>query len=62
MFSKRRRELLAKTAMDAFKIFLAAVLASDFLTRLPTPLRAIMLVITVGTLVVGFFLMPERCD
>jgi len=62
LFSDGRRKLLARTFMDAFKIFLAAMRASEFFMKFPSPVRAAMIVVTAGTLIAGFLIMPERGD
>jgi len=62
LFSDGRRKLLARTFMDAFKIFLAAMLASEFFMKFLIPVRVMMIVVTVGALAAGFFIMPERGD
>ena len=62
LFSKKRRELLAKTIMDLAKVQAAAAMTTAFFRELPVTVRVLMAVMFVGLLVVGFLVQPEKGD
>ena len=57
--SERRRELLAKTAMDIAKIVIGAIFAGGLLINLDMPARLALALVVLAFLLVGFFICPK---
>ena len=57
-----RRWIVSKTLFDLLKIEVAAAYASKFFADVPTPIKAVLVGLMVGTAVAGFVLYPKEGD
>lgn len=60
IFTTKRRDLLAKTAVDLVKILIAAGLASEFFSLMPWWIRVPLAGSIVGLLMLGIFVCPKK--
>jgi hypothetical protein len=57
-----RRKLLAKNLMDASKIIIAAMFASEFFTKFPFYAKIVMYIFLVTIAIGAFFVHPKGED
>lgn len=60
IFTAKRRNLIAKTFMDTYKILLAAIFASEFLLKLPGLFKIYFLFGILFIFILGIFISPKE--